>query len=98
MLRSQVREVAVAAIALVVAGSHAGGIQEPGPPSCAAPAQPAAGDADLYCIDLMPAAGVESGGGTAWLLPPPTPFGIAVTAAGEPLHDLALSLANLPDP
>jgi suppressor of ftsI len=63
---------------------------------CAAEHPPAYGDADLYCIELLPAAGIEQGTGVARLSPPPSPFGIAVTPAGEQLHDIVFVLRNLP--
>ena len=79
-----------------IAGGNVGSaIVQPAPPSCTAPGL---GDPDLYCIDLLPAAGIERGSGEARLLPPPSPFGIAVTPAGEQLHDLRLELRDLPDP
>ncbi len=56
------------------------------------------GDPDLYCIELLPAAGIDQGAGVARLVPPATPFGIAVTPAGEQLHDIAFALRDLPDP
>jgi FtsP/CotA-like multicopper oxidase with cupredoxin domain len=56
------------------------------------------GDGDLYCIELLPAAGIEEASGTARLVPPASPFGAAVTAAGEPQHDVILTLRDLPEP
>ena len=56
------------------------------------------GDDDLYCIELLPAAGIERASGTARLVPPSSPFGAAVTAAGEPQHDVILTLRDLPSP
>jgi FtsP/CotA-like multicopper oxidase with cupredoxin domain len=55
-------------------------------------------DADLYCIELLPADGIDRAWGAAWLLPPASPFGIAVSAAGEPQHDVRFDLRDLPDP
>jgi suppressor of ftsI len=55
-------------------------------------------DADLYCIELLPADGIDRASGAAWLLPPASPFGIAVSAAGEPQHDVRFDLRDLPDP
>ena len=37
-------------------------------------------------------------GGTARLVPPQTPFGIAVSPAGEQLHDVVFTLRDLPAP
>ena len=36
-------------------------------------------DADLYCIELLPAGEIEAASGTAHLLAPSSPFGVAVT-------------------
>jgi FtsP/CotA-like multicopper oxidase with cupredoxin domain len=55
-------------------------------------------DADLYCIELLPAGDIERASGSARLVPPPSPFGIAVSAAGEQLHDVLFDLRDLPDP
>jgi FtsP/CotA-like multicopper oxidase with cupredoxin domain len=55
-------------------------------------------DADLYCIDLLPAADIERASGTARLIPPASPFGIAVSKSGEPQHDVLFTLRDLPDP
>ena len=55
-------------------------------------------DADLYCIELLPADGIDRASGAAWLLPPASPFGIAVSAAGEPQNDVRFDLRDLPDP
>jgi FtsP/CotA-like multicopper oxidase with cupredoxin domain len=55
-------------------------------------------DADLYCIDLLPAAGIDGAAGTALLLSPSSPFGVAVTAAGEHLYDVQFDLQGLPAP
>ena len=55
-------------------------------------------DDDLYCIELLPAADIERASGTARLVPPSTPFGIAVTRAGETQHDVLFTLRDLPQP
>ena len=55
-------------------------------------------DADLYCIELLPAANIDGATGTARLLSPPSPFGVAVTAAGEHLYDIQFDLQGLPPP
>ena len=72
-----------------------------------APAQPGASacaggtsgdaDADLYCIELLPGPEFDSVHGEARLVPPATPFGIAVTKAGEPQHDVLFTLRDVPD-
>ncbi|OLE84352.1 MAG: hypothetical protein AUF76_03580 [Acidobacteria bacterium 13_1_20CM_2_65_9] len=55
-------------------------------------------DVDLYCIELLPAIDIEHASGTARLLPPASPFGLAVTAAGEQQYDIEFNLRNLPEP
>ncbi len=67
------------------------------PPACAQRA-PQGADADLYCIDLLPATGIEQASGTAELVPPSSPFGVAVTPAGEHMYDIAFTLRDLPEP
>jgi len=67
--------------------------------SCAAPANERQPSPDLYCIELLSSgAFADSASGTAYLLPPPTPFGIAVTPAGEPRWNVRFELSGLPDP
>ena len=58
----------------------------------------ATGDDDLYCIELLPAVDIERAAGTARLVPPSSPFGIAVTPAGEPQYDVVFTLRDLPSP
>ena len=55
-------------------------------------------DADLYCIELLPAATIDGASGTARLLSPPSPFGVAVTAAGEHQYDIQFDVQGLPPP
>ncbi len=55
-------------------------------------------DADLYCIELLPAAGIDDASGTAHLLSPTSPFGVAVTAAGEHQYDIRFDVQGLPPP
>ena len=55
-------------------------------------------DADLYCIELLPAAGVDGPSGTAHLLSPSSPYGVAVTPAGEHQYDIRFDLQGLPPP
>jgi FtsP/CotA-like multicopper oxidase with cupredoxin domain len=76
---------------------RAGGAAQP-LDTCAANAQQSDGDSDLYCIELLPAFDIDGPSGIARLVPPATPFGIAVTKAGEPQHDVAFTLKNLPAP
>jgi suppressor of ftsI len=62
-------------------------------------ADPVAGvpSPDLYCIALLPAAGVDAMG-SARLLPVSSPFGVAVTADGAHLYDVAFTVRGLPPP
>jgi FtsP/CotA-like multicopper oxidase with cupredoxin domain len=55
-------------------------------------------DADLYCIELLPAAGIERASGVARLVPPSSPFGIAVTRDGAHLYDIVFELRDVPPP
>ena len=66
--------------------------------SCTANAQRSDADGDLYCIELLPGLDIDGPSGIARLIPPSSPFGIAVTKAGEPQHDIAFTLRNLPAP
>lgn len=52
---------------------------------------------DLYCIDLLPAAGVTATG-TAELRPADSPFGVRVTPAGSHVYDVGIDVSGLPDP
>ncbi len=65
--------------------------------SCAANLEGAA-DADLYCIELLPAGTIDAASGTAILLSPSSPFGVAVTAAGEHQYDIQFDVQGLPPP
>lgn len=59
---------------------------------------PSGPDADLYCIELLPAAEIERASGTARLIPPSSPFGVAVTPGGEHQFDIVFDVRDLPDP
>jgi len=69
---------------------------------CAGLPEPAPGrlipSRDLYCMRLVPAAGLEGVEAAVSLLPPPTPFGAAVTPEGRHRYDAALTARGLPDP
>jgi suppressor of ftsI len=69
-------------------------------PSSAAPCapDPVRADGDLYCIELLPAADIERGSGTARLVQPSSPFGIAVSAAGHTQYSVVFTLRDLPEP
>jgi FtsP/CotA-like multicopper oxidase with cupredoxin domain len=75
--------------------AHVG--QAPFPAAACGP-DPAQADADLYCIELLPAADIESGSGTARLVQPSSPFGIAVTASGHTQYSVVFTLRDLPAP
>jgi FtsP/CotA-like multicopper oxidase with cupredoxin domain len=88
---------------VVVAGALAGQDRAQPPFDTCAPSprditREATGDADLYCIELLPAGTIEGAAGTARLVPPSAPFGIAVTKAGEPQFDVVFALHDLPSP
>jgi FtsP/CotA-like multicopper oxidase with cupredoxin domain len=76
-------------VTMAVAGEPA----QPQSPGCAPAA--GAGDADLYCIELLPTAAFESASGQAQLVPPSSPFGIAVTPVGDAQHDVEFRLSGL---
>ncbi len=80
---------------LVVTLVGVGHVQEP-QPSCGS-ASGSGADSDLYCIELLPAGQIAGASGVARLIPPSSPFGIAVSPAGEQLYDVEFTLASLPD-
>ena len=82
------------ALLMLVALSAVGARSQGPPTSCST--SPARGDHDLYCIELLPAGEFDDVAGEARLVPPSSPFGIAVTKAGEPQHDVVFSLRDLP--
>ncbi len=92
--------VLIAAAAL----ASAGGLTSSAGPGdlCAGLPDPAPGrltpSRDLYCMRLVPAAGLEDVEAAVSLLPPPTPFGAAVTPEGRHRYDAALTARGLPDP
>jgi suppressor of ftsI len=55
-------------------------------------------DGDLYCIELLPAPDIDRGSGTARLVQPSSPFGIAVSVAGHTQYSVVFTLRDLPDP
>jgi suppressor of ftsI len=72
--------------------------QEP-PAACGPDSGNASGaDPDLYCIELLPAGESGRAAGTARLLPRSSPFGIAVSPAGEQIYDVLFNLRDLPAP
>jgi FtsP/CotA-like multicopper oxidase with cupredoxin domain len=85
--------VRIALVLTIALSAAAGSAQAPQPP-CAAPGG-VHGDSDLYCIELLPGKDVEGAAGDARLVPPSSPFGIAVTKNGEPQHDVIFTLDGL---
>ena len=53
---------------------------------------------DLYCIELVPAPGIEGASGLVELGHVPGPFTVAVTPDGRPRYRLTVSLSGLPAP
>jgi suppressor of ftsI len=100
--RGSRRLVVVLVVALAALGCRplagAVGAQERAEPCRADSIASGAADADLYCIELLPARDIERASGIARLLPPASPFGVAVSAAGETQHDVMFELRDLPDP
>jgi len=89
-----------ALLLIVLAGAlvgHAHARQAPQVNDVCAP-DPSQADADLYCIELLPAADIERGTGTARLVQPSSPFGIAVSASGHTQYSVVFTLRDLPDP
>lgn len=53
---------------------------------------------DLYCVFLTARPGMEPASGRLELRTPPSPFGVAVDAAGRHLYEGVLTLEGLPNP
>ena len=85
------------ALASVARGGHVD-LQRQGPNCSASASSAAVADADLYCIELFPPPAIDGPSGVARLVPPPSPFGIAVSAAGDMLYDVDFDLGGLPAP
>src|ERR671910_637445 len=64
---------------------------------CDAPA-PLGPSRDLYCIELVPAPGIDGASGLVELGHAPGPFTVAVTADGRPRYQLTALLSGLPAP
>ncbi|HEX2218685.1 MAG TPA: multicopper oxidase family protein [Gemmatimonadales bacterium] len=79
--------------ALGVLVGAAGAQQRP----CDPPA-PLGPSRDLYCIELVPAPGIDGAAGTVELGHVPGPFTVAVTADGLPRQRLVLTVSGLPAP
>ncbi|HWB42403.1 MAG TPA: multicopper oxidase family protein [Gemmatimonadales bacterium] len=62
------------------------------------PPTPLGPSRDLYCMELIPAPGIEGAAGTVELAHVPGPFTVAVTAEGLPRHRLVLTASGLPAP
>src|SRR4029453_18540221 len=65
---------------------------------CTSGTDSAGADVDLYCIKLLPAEGIDAAPGTARILAPSSPFGVAVAPAGEPAYDVLFDVQGLPSP
>jgi FtsP/CotA-like multicopper oxidase with cupredoxin domain len=85
-------------VAGAVAGHHDVTAVSQAVPSCATGPVEGGPDADLYCIDLLPVASIDGAAGTAQLLAPSSPFGVAVTPAGEHQYDIRFDVQGLPEP
>jgi suppressor of ftsI len=96
---SPVRVILLLALTGALVG-HAQDAQVGQAPMSQAPCAPdqTQADADLYCIELLPAADIERGSGTARLVQPSSPFGIAVSPSGQTKYSVVFSLRDLPDP
>jgi FtsP/CotA-like multicopper oxidase with cupredoxin domain len=62
------------------------------------PPAPLGPSRDLYCIELVPAPGIDQASGLVELGHVPGPFTVAVTPDGRPRHQLVLSVSGLPSP
>jgi len=62
------------------------------------PPAPLGPSRDLYCIELVPAPGIDGASGTVELGHVPGPFTVAVTSDGLPRHRLTATLSGLPAP
>jgi suppressor of ftsI len=69
--------------------------QRPCEPQPAAEVRPSR---DLYCLELLPAAGVRDASGVVELGHVPGPFTVAVTAEGNQRYAAGVRLQGLPDP
>ncbi|HYJ79895.1 MAG TPA: multicopper oxidase family protein [Longimicrobiaceae bacterium] len=63
-----------------------------------APAAATAPSRDLYCLELIPVPDLRRASGVVELGTVPSPFGVALTADGRHLYDLAVTLRDLPPP
>ena len=54
--------------------------------------------ASLYCADLVAVPALRNASGRLDIVPVPSPFGGAVTAAGAPRFGITLTVAGLPAP
>ena len=86
------------ASALMAATTQGGARDQLAADGCDIPSLSSSGDNDLYCIELLPSPDIDAPSGIARLVPPWSPFGIAVTRAGAPQHDVLFTLRNLPAP
>jgi FtsP/CotA-like multicopper oxidase with cupredoxin domain len=94
---SRLRALALLAVAIFAGGGQAN-VQQRQAITCATAQSAGVADPDLYCIDLLPPLAIDGPAGVARLMPPASPFGIAVSPAGEMLYDVVFGLRDLPAP
>ena len=89
------------AVSPAVAQERGGTLMTPTSPCDATPPPPGATltpSRDLYCVFLTARPGLEGLSGRLEMRTPPSPFGVAVNAAGNHLYEGILTLDGLPDP
>lgn len=92
---------ACSAMASPASGQQVRTAFSPSSPCDDAPSLPGAtlsASRDLYCIFLTARPGLEPASGRLELRTPPSPFGVAVNAAGNHLYEGVLTLEGLPEP
>jgi FtsP/CotA-like multicopper oxidase with cupredoxin domain len=92
----RLRALALLAVTIIARGGTADVLHQR--ITCATSQSAGAADPDLYCIDLLPPLAIDGAAGVARLVPPASPFGIAVSPAGEMLYDVVFDLHDLPAP
>ena len=86
-------------LALALAGGGpASGDMPAGPPMCAERQEVGRPAPDLHCMPLLPGPAAPEARGVVRLEPAPSPFGVAVDAAGVPRWNLTLEATGLPAP
>ncbi|HUP20021.1 MAG TPA: multicopper oxidase family protein [Gemmatimonadota bacterium] len=105
-MRRPLLALAAAALAVAPAALAAVPVARASPAPAAAPIDSAdpcpertgAPSADLYCVTLLTTRAAPAATGAAWLVPAPSPFGLAVTADGRHVWELDIEIEGLPDP